>query len=150
MHFLTGFVISIALFVYLGFEKGFLVDLIRFSPNSWFLVNYVGHGPKCIFLCVFFLGFSSILMIILKKIFYRLIAIVYGVECFSDQDDLYHFDMQANTTNIPVTWVTERPKNMGTPNQHFDTMVKRMPNVRINCKLTKVLGKWFFKTISDD
>lgn len=89
---------------------------------------------------------SVILMVMIKKLFYILVAVACGLEYFTDQDDSYHFDMKANQTNIPCIFVTDKPKEMGCPVEHMKVIFDRLDvRHRTFCKPVKVLGKWFFQ-----
>ena len=65
-------------------------------------------------------------MLFLKRIFFQIVGALHGLECFTDQDAIYHFDMKANVCNIPCVYVTERPKDMGDPGKLFEKFIGKL------------------------
>lgn len=146
MQFLSGVIITLVLFVVLGLKFGALAILIKKTPNKVFFVDLIGHAPKCLILCGFFLWVCAILMLFVKNVFYTCVAWYYGLEKLAALDDVYLNDLKSNMVNICVFWIIDKPKEIGDPKDLLLKYAKKFGNKERNyVKTVKVFGKYFFR-----
>lgn len=127
-------------------QKYIWPDFLFGNWNSWVWLSY-----KLLIWYVWY--FSSVYQtIFLKYLFYQLVALVNGLEYLSSADEFWLFDWEINPINVPSFLIFKRP-NMK-PKEVVDHVMKRCvwdtPNNRINVKIVKVLGKYYFKRMSKD
>ena len=101
------FLLTCATMYYLGIKKMWLVYAIRACPNP--LEFAIGHGGKCIFVCIAFLMFCHVVQSLVRFILYHLFCLVKGYEPLSLLDQFWLYDMPANPMNVPSILVIERP-----------------------------------------
>jgi len=86
----------------------------------------------------------------LKYIFYRLVAIVYGLNYMTGNDDLMLYDFPINPINIPVFLIVDKI------DEDPEVSLRRMTKVtsdggfrkRNGIKHVKICGKYFFSRLS--
>lgn len=142
------FLLTCATMYYLGIKKMLLVYAIRAAPNP--LEFAIGHGGKCIIVCILFLIFSHIVQSLLRYVLYRLFCVVKGYEPLTLLDQFWLYDLPVNPMNVPSIMVIERPKaEQGTAEQILEATLKRIDDspygARCRYKMISAFGNWFLK-----
>lgn len=146
-HFRTTFITFCILFYVIGFKLEVLVLLIRYAPFP--LVQLVGHGPKCIFMTLTMMWASLISAIMVKQLFYVVVAWMYELEPLQPQDEIHLYDLPVNPINIPGYMVLKKEKDKVYDwDKLYDTLKNRYhwdPECRNFMKVEKKFGKYFLK-----
>lgn len=123
---------------------------------AWFIINLpfpfmetLGHGTKCISICFGMIFLSMIMALIIKYMFYKVVAIAYGYNMLTANDELYLTDYPVNPINIvgvirykkekgkPIDW-----KKMG---EKYLDVTLNPPAQRMFEIVVKKWGKYFLR-----
>lgn len=97
--------------------------------------------------------FSLLLAIFLKYVFYKIVGILNGVEYMGGGEEFWLFDWPANPINLPAILIFERPE--GNPDEIIEQVYQKLlkrnaaPHGRFDHKVVKILGKYYFKRLTE-
>ena len=129
----------------------FILTCILVWQTEVYLESFLLTDPTFFSRCFVSYGLFWIMLlaaIFLKWCFFYMIGLVLGLEMLSPHDELWLYDYPANPCNIPSFLVIKRPNIK--PEDFMKNLFEGLGRShRCSIKPTKILGKYYFKQLSD-
>lgn len=151
MHALVSVILTLVLYVIIGFKYRAMIIIMRKCPEISPTIELC-QGLPSLTITFTFMYFCSILALFVKWLFYKLLALLMGMETLTLMDDLQLWDIPANPEQVPSIIVLKKSPDMGNDHgQFFRSFLNRIDSKqRAFVRIHKKLGKYFIEVLNKE